>query len=160
MGGKNTLKGGTGARLGDIVVILTGVFALASILLTVLTIWLQTKNYRKPLLQRYVVRILLLVPFFAGASWASLVSLKASFWIEPFRDVYEVGTQSSHAPPLLTIAPGFHNLRLLPAAHQLHWWRTSTYYPHARTAASLSPVAIESLSGQSRHLRSTHVPCY
>lgn len=84
------LEGGRGQRLGDIVQILTGVCALIAVLITFVSVWLQTKNYRKPLLQRYVIRILVLVPFFAAGSWASLVSLKASFWISPFRDVYEV----------------------------------------------------------------------
>lgn len=119
------LSGGTGARLGDIVVILTGVFALLSILLTVLSIWLQVKNYRKPLLQRYVVRILLLVPFFASASWASLVSLRASRWIDPLRDVYEVWLtpivpMALYMPMAETFLPGIRHLRLLPIAHQLH----------------------------------------
>ncbi|GME47912.1 hypothetical protein GTA08_BOTSDO10101 [Neofusicoccum parvum] len=50
------------------------------------------KNYRKPLLQRYVVRILLIVPIFSAASWASLVSLKVAFWVAPLRDVYEAFT--------------------------------------------------------------------
>jgi len=48
------------------------------------------KNYRKPLLQRYVVRILLMVPIYSASSWASLVSIQAAFWIGPLRDVYEV----------------------------------------------------------------------
>jgi hypothetical protein len=34
----------------------------------------------------------MLVPIFSIASWASLTSLRASFWIEPFRDVYEAFT--------------------------------------------------------------------
>jgi len=34
----------------------------------------------------------MLVPIFAAASWASLTSLRVSFWIEPFRDVYEAFT--------------------------------------------------------------------
>lgn len=50
---------------------------------------LQTKNYRKPLLQRHVIRILMLVPIFSIASWASLTSLSVAFWIDPLRDVYE-----------------------------------------------------------------------
>ncbi|KAK8187902.1 organic solute transporter Ostalpha-domain-containing protein [Phyllosticta capitalensis] len=83
---------GTGGRLGDVVVIVAGVAALTATLLTVVSIWLQSKNYRKPLLQRYVVRILLMVPIYSAASWASLVSLKAAFWIDPFRDVYEAFT--------------------------------------------------------------------
>ena len=85
-----TASGGTGGRFGDITIILAGVAALAATLLTFLSIWLQTKNYRKPLLQRYVIRILCMVPIYSIASWTSLVSLKASFWIDPFRDVYEV----------------------------------------------------------------------
>lgn len=95
------LSGGTGKRLGNAVIILTGVCTLIAILITVLAVWLQLKNYRKPLLQRYVVRILVLVPIFSAASWASLVSLKASAWIEPFRDVYEVSTM--HPSATMTI---------------------------------------------------------
>ncbi|KAI9657227.1 MAG: hypothetical protein M1831_004416 [Alyxoria varia] len=83
---------GTGIRLGNIIVILAGVAALSATLLTTLSVWLQTKNYRKPLLQRYVVRILLIVPIYSAASWTSLVSIKASHWIDPFRDVYEAFT--------------------------------------------------------------------
>lgn len=64
-----------------------------------------SKNYRKPVLQRYVVRILLMyvhkswsntfaymcrVPIYSGASWASLVSITAASYVDPLRDVYEV----------------------------------------------------------------------
>lgn len=59
---------------------------------TVISILLQAKNYRKPLLQRHVVRIFILVPIFSAASWASLTSLKVAFWIDPCRDVYEAFT--------------------------------------------------------------------
>lgn len=54
--------------------------------------WLQTKNYRKPLLQRYVIRILLMVPIYAASSWASIMSLDAAFYLDPLRDVYEAFT--------------------------------------------------------------------
>lgn len=83
---------GTGARFQYWVIILAGVAALAATLLTCLSVWLQFKNYRKPLLQRYVVRILLMVPIYSIASWVSLESLRAAFWIDPFRDVYEAFT--------------------------------------------------------------------
>ncbi|KAF2257828.1 DUF300-domain-containing protein [Lojkania enalia] len=33
-----------------------------------------------------------MVPIYSASSWASLVSLKAAFWIGPFRDVYEAFT--------------------------------------------------------------------
>ena len=83
---------GTGARFQAWVIILAGVAALAASLLTMVSVWLQTKNYRKPLLQRYVVRILLMVPIYSISSWVSLYSLRAAFWIDPFVDVYEAFT--------------------------------------------------------------------
>ena len=83
---------GTGAGFPPWIVILAGIAALSATLLTALSVWLQFKNYRKPLLQRYVVRILLMVPIYSIASWVSLESLRAAFWIDPFRDVYEAFT--------------------------------------------------------------------
>ncbi|XP_014558248.1 hypothetical protein COCVIDRAFT_94964 [Bipolaris victoriae FI3] len=85
-------SGGTGARFAHAVIIVAGVCALVASLVTVVAVWLQTKNYRKPVLQRYVVRILLMVPIYSGASWASLVSTTAAAYVEPFRDVYEAFT--------------------------------------------------------------------
>ncbi|KAF2162083.1 hypothetical protein M409DRAFT_58533 [Zasmidium cellare ATCC 36951] len=90
--GQQNQSGGTGQGFGNAVTIVAGVFALVAVLIDFLTIILQAKNYRKPLLQRHVIRILVLVPIFAGASWASLTSLKVAFWIDPFRDVYEAFT--------------------------------------------------------------------
>ncbi|KIW08947.1 uncharacterized protein PV09_00861 [Verruconis gallopava] len=87
-----TAPSGTGTRVGRAVVTLAGVAALIATLTTCVSIWLQAKNYRKPLLQRYVIRILLMVPIYSAASWASLISLRAAFWIDPFRDVYEAFT--------------------------------------------------------------------
>ncbi|KAF2196776.1 DUF300-domain-containing protein [Delitschia confertaspora ATCC 74209] len=83
---------GTGSRFARTVTILAGVSALAASIITVISVWLQAKNYRKPLLQRYVVRILLMVPIYAASSWASVISLRVAFWIEPLRDVYEAFT--------------------------------------------------------------------
>ncbi|CAK1360749.1 unnamed protein product [Cercospora beticola] len=88
-GGQQNQDGGTGAGFARAVIIVAGVCALVSTLLTIIIILLQAKNYRKPLLQRHVIRIVVLVPIFAAASWASLTSLRVAFWIEPFRDVYE-----------------------------------------------------------------------
>ncbi|PVI01932.1 DUF300-domain-containing protein [Periconia macrospinosa] len=85
-------SGGTGQHFARAVVIVAGVAALVASLLTFIAVWLQTKNYRKPLLQRYVVRILLMVPIYSASSWASLVSIQASYWIGPLRDIYEAFT--------------------------------------------------------------------
>lgn len=56
------------------------------------SIWLQAKNYRKPLLQRYVIRILLMVPIYSIASWTSMVSLTTAAFLDPVRDIYEAFT--------------------------------------------------------------------
>ncbi|KAL5336426.1 organic solute transporter Ostalpha-domain-containing protein [Aspergillus crustosus] len=85
-------SGGTGSSLARAAVIVAGVSSLVATLLSFMSIWLQTKNYRKPLLQRYVVRILLMVPIYAASSWTSIISLKAALWLAPIRDVYEAFT--------------------------------------------------------------------
>lgn len=90
--GQQSQNGGTGVRFGTVVIILTGIAALVATLFTFLSVFLQSKNYRKPLLQRHVIRILFMVPIYSAASWASLTSLKVAFWIDPFRDVYEAFT--------------------------------------------------------------------
>ncbi|EME86382.1 uncharacterized protein MYCFIDRAFT_89109 [Pseudocercospora fijiensis CIRAD86] len=90
--GEQDISGGTGSGFGRAVVICAGVAALVACLLTLVSIFLQSKNYRKPLLQRHVIRILIMVPIFSIASWASLTSLRVAFWVDPFRDVYEAFT--------------------------------------------------------------------
>ncbi|KAI1308027.1 DUF300 domain protein [Xylaria venustula] len=84
--------GGTGEKFTTTVTIVSGVFSLAATLLSIVSIWFQLKNYRKPLLQRYVVRILLMVPIYSISSWVSMVSLKAAAFLDPIRDIYEAFT--------------------------------------------------------------------
>lgn len=91
-GSEVTEPGGTGSSFAKWVVILAGVSALIACIATVISILLQAKNYRKPLLQRHVIRILVLVPIFSIASWASLTSLRVAFWVDPVRDIYEAFT--------------------------------------------------------------------
>lgn len=83
---------GTGAKLAKAVIVLAGVAALIASLTSFLSIWLQSKNYRKPMLQRYVIRILLMVPIYAASSWASVESQTAAFYLDPLRDIYEAFT--------------------------------------------------------------------
>lgn len=91
-GSEATDPKGTGSKFAEWVVILAGVSALIACIATVVSILLQAKNYRKPLLQRHVIRILVLVPIFSIASWASLTSLQVAFWVDPVRDIYEAFT--------------------------------------------------------------------
>ncbi|KOS17487.1 Transmembrane protein 184 -like protein [Escovopsis weberi] len=83
---------GTGQKFTHATTVVAGVASLVATVLSVISIWLQTKNYRKPLLQRYVVRILLMVPIYSIASFTSMVSLRAAAFVDPIRDIYEAFT--------------------------------------------------------------------
>lgn len=106
---------GSGSRLPTDVLVLAGVSALVAVLVSTVSIVLQLKNYRKPILQRYplcfslhthaltdlcrmVVRIMLMVPLYAISSLISLFSLEAAFVIDAIRDIYEVGILLSSHP--------------------------------------------------------------
>ncbi|KAI1331002.1 DUF300-domain-containing protein [Xylariaceae sp. FL0255] len=86
------MAGGTGEKFTTATTIVAGVFSLAATFLSIVSIWFQLKNYRKPLLQRYVVRILLMVPIYSISSWVSMVSLQAAAFLDPIRDIYEAFT--------------------------------------------------------------------
>ncbi|KAK4103580.1 DUF300-domain-containing protein [Parathielavia hyrcaniae] len=86
------MAGGTGQKFEAAATVIAGVASLAATLLSIVSIWLQTKNYRKPLLQRYVVRILLMVPIYSISSWTSMVSRTAADVLDPIRDIYEAFT--------------------------------------------------------------------
>ncbi|THW59743.1 DUF300-domain-containing protein [Aureobasidium pullulans] len=113
MGRESNIAGGTGSRFARAVTIVAGVAALVATILTFLSTWLQSKNYRKPLLQRYVIRILIMVPIYSASSWASLVSLKAAFWIGPFRDVYEAFTLYAFFQLLINFLGGERSLIIM-----------------------------------------------
>lgn len=84
--------GGTGKKFAYGTTVVAGVASLSATLLSMVSIWLQAKNYRKPLLQRYVIRILLMVPIYSIASWTSMVSLTTAAFLDPIRDIYEAFT--------------------------------------------------------------------
>ncbi|OAA56629.1 hypothetical protein SPI_07636 [Niveomyces insectorum RCEF 264] len=86
------MVGGTGQKLTQATIIVAGVGSLAATLMSIISIWLQLKNYRKPLLQRYVVRILLMVPIYSIASFSSMISMTAAQFLDPIRDIYEAFT--------------------------------------------------------------------
>ncbi|KAK5998304.1 Vaccuole membrane protein hfl11 [Cladobotryum mycophilum] len=83
---------GTGQKFTHATIVVAGVASLVATILSIISIWLQTKNYRKPLLQRYVVRILLMVPIYSIASFTSMISLRAAAFVDPIRDIYEAFT--------------------------------------------------------------------
>ncbi|CAG8502393.1 5482_t:CDS:2 [Ambispora leptoticha] len=80
---------GSGAQLWPGAVHIAGILALTATVLSMVSILSHLKNYRKPHLQRFVVRIIGMVPIYALTSWASLVSLDAAFYLDAVRDIYE-----------------------------------------------------------------------
>lgn len=83
------LGSGSGSSLPLPVLITSGVATLVASVVSALSIYLHLKNYRKPILQRMVIRIMLMVPLYAISSLISLFSLQAAFFIDVVRDIYE-----------------------------------------------------------------------
>ncbi|KAH8916603.1 DUF300-domain-containing protein [Atractiella rhizophila] len=81
--------GGSGEHLPPLILTLSTFSSLFATILSIYTIWLQLKNYRKVMLQRFVVRILVMVPIYALSSLISLYSLDIAFYLDAIRDVYE-----------------------------------------------------------------------
>ncbi|PIA19045.1 DUF300-domain-containing protein [Coemansia reversa NRRL 1564] len=52
-------------------------------------VWLHCKNYSQPNLQRWVVRIIVMVPVYALTAWATLVSVDSAYYLDAVRDIYE-----------------------------------------------------------------------
>ncbi|EEH05903.1 DUF300 domain-containing protein [Histoplasma capsulatum G186AR] len=95
-------SGGTGSSLAQVTVIVADRYGFKR----KQRLCSDMKNYRKPLLQRYVVRILLMVPIYSVSSWVSIVSLKASAFIAPIRDIYEAFTIYTFFQLLINLVGG------------------------------------------------------
>ncbi|KIJ16104.1 hypothetical protein PAXINDRAFT_76274, partial [Paxillus involutus ATCC 200175] len=122
---------GSGSRLPLPVLFLAGICTLVAVVVSGLSIWLQLTNYRKPLLQRMVVRIMLMVPIYAVASLISLFSLEAAFFIDVIRDVYEAFVIYCFFVLLIDYLGGERSLLILlhgrppiPAIFPVNVWRS------------------------------------
>lgn len=80
---------GSGRSLPLPLLVVSTLSAIFASVFSVFLIWKQLKNYRKPTLQRYVVRLLLMVPIYSIASVISLYSLQLADIIDLIRDLYE-----------------------------------------------------------------------
>ncbi|KXN91587.1 hypothetical protein AN958_00380 [Leucoagaricus sp. SymC.cos] len=89
MAAATNVGSGSGSRLPTPVLLFAGISTLIAVLVSTMSIILQLKNYRKPVLQRMVVRIMVMVPLYAVSSLISLFSLEAAFVIDAIRDIYE-----------------------------------------------------------------------
>lgn len=75
-----------------LLLVFNSVCALAALGISALNICMHLKNYRNPMVQRLIVRILVLVPLFAVASWSSLYAPSIGAWVLPLREMYEALT--------------------------------------------------------------------
>lgn len=80
---------GTGRSLPTGLLALATISSLSATIVSLATIYVHLKNYRKPHLQRFVVRLILIVPIYATSSCIGLFSLPAAFLIDLIRDLYE-----------------------------------------------------------------------
>ncbi|KAF7918367.1 uncharacterized protein EAE98_004262 [Botrytis deweyae] len=131
MAGSSDLSGGTGEKLTNATIVVAGSAALLASLLSIVSVWLQTKNYRKPLLQRYVIRILLMVPIYSISSWTSLVSREAAMFIDPIRDVYEAFTIYTFFQLLINFLGGERALIIMMHGREPvhHLWPLNHVFP-------------------------------
>ncbi|KAJ7301770.1 organic solute transporter Ostalpha-domain-containing protein [Mycena albidolilacea] len=81
--------GGAGSSLPTPVLLISGLATLVAVLVSGMSVHLQLRNYRKPALQRMVVRIMIMVPLYAVSSLISLFSLETAFFINAIRGIYE-----------------------------------------------------------------------
>ncbi|GAM28301.1 hypothetical protein SAMD00019534_114770, partial [Acytostelium subglobosum LB1] len=69
--------------------IVAGVASLLSILLSFYLIYKHLRNYTCGELQKYIIRILIMVPIYATDSWLSLRFINLSLYFDLVRDIYE-----------------------------------------------------------------------
>jgi len=65
------------------------IFVLIAVPLSVYDIIMHTKNYYKPDLQRYCIRILFMVPIYSLESWLALRFKEQKVYLETLREAYE-----------------------------------------------------------------------
>ncbi|CAG8559183.1 5316_t:CDS:2, partial [Funneliformis mosseae] len=65
------------------------ILAFLATALSIFSVWSHFKHYRKPSLQRYVVRIIIMVPIYSISSYISLASTNAALYVDGIRDIYE-----------------------------------------------------------------------
>ncbi len=66
-----------------------GIFVLATLPFSMYGIVQHALNYSKPHLQKYIIRILFMVPIYALNSWIVLKFPKTSIYLDTIRECYE-----------------------------------------------------------------------
>ena len=69
--------------------VLCGLSSSVASLIALVSIFMHLKNYRRPDVQRLIIRILFLVPIYSIASFLSLSASRASLVYDAIREIYE-----------------------------------------------------------------------
>lgn len=112
-GGSGSRGPGAGTLLPKPLLIVCALCTLAATIVSTFSILLQLKSYRRPSLQRFVVRIMIMVPLYAMASLIALWSLDAAFFIDAVRDLYEAFVIYAFLQLLITYLGGERSLLIL-----------------------------------------------
>lgn len=73
----------------DVWAIIAGGLALLSVTLSFFEIIKHLTNFTKPYLQRYIIRILLMVPIYSLNAWIAMVVPATGLYLDSLREVYE-----------------------------------------------------------------------
>mmetsp|Transcript_14685 Transcript_14685/g.24307 ORF Transcript_14685/g.24307 Transcript_14685/m.24307 type:complete len:398 (+) Transcript_14685:178-1371(+) len=96
-----------------------GVFALASVAVSFCLIYKHLSYYTSPMHQRYIVRILLMVPFYSVDSWLSFMFPRYSVYFDVVRDCYEAFVIYNFFLLLLNSIGGFQIAQKLLVGRQI-----------------------------------------
>jgi len=86
--------------------IIAGIFVLTSIAVSLSHVYQHLRNYTQPRIQKCTIRILLMVPIYALASWLSLRFKMYALYIDLVRDCYEAFVIYSFVSLLIAYAGG------------------------------------------------------
>jgi len=90
--------------------LIAGIFALLSVIVAFRIMFLHLKHYKEPRLQRYMVRIVFMVPVYAIGSYLSLLMKENAFYFSLIRDCYEAYVLYMFFRMLIELANGEENL--------------------------------------------------
>ena len=90
----------------------SGAFVCVAVPVSVHGIVQHLVNFYMPQVQKYVVRILFMVPIFSIQAWISLFVHDAAFWISTFRELYEAFVLSSFVYYIIELLGGEDQLAL------------------------------------------------
>mmetsp|Transcript_12420 Transcript_12420/g.16569 ORF Transcript_12420/g.16569 Transcript_12420/m.16569 type:complete len:361 (-) Transcript_12420:612-1694(-) len=105
---------------------IAGLFVILTVPLSLHEIIMHLTNWYMPTVQKYVVRILFMVPIYSVQSWFSLYFQNATFYIDTVRELYEAFVISSFVYYLVALLGGEETLKITlrrkDPKHERHPW--------------------------------------